>query len=341
MWLALAGVSVTFAGGRAQENPGPLGSGRLVYDEPQRRVLLIDAIATPDASTDPKVLRTWRWDGRHWELLAGTGPVWRVANAAVHDASRRRVVIYGGATIPATTSLAETWETDGGSTWRQRPNGSLEGRDHLAMAFDRARGRTVLFGGGTFVRGQPYKLREETWEWDGLEWRQVAADGPGARRLTGMAYDRSRKQVVLFGGIGPRNAPDLPQPYFNDTWTWNGTTWRKAADGGPPPRYGHAMTFDSRTGVAVIYGGNTVDDQPLADMWQWDGRRWTEIKPPGLTPGARFGAAMVHDAARRRTVLYGGRRDDKSVWEWDGTRWEEIRQEGSAVERLLHRKRAG
>lgn len=304
-------------------NTVPLGSGRLVYDEHRRRVLLLDALATPRSSGEPKAVRSWSWSGRDWELLPGAGPAWRVANAAVFDAARGRIVMFGGATIPATASGDETWESDG-RIWSQMDRGGLPGRDHHTMVYDPTRRRTVLFGGGTFVRGKPYQLRDETWEWDGVDWRRVATGGPEARRLPGMAYDHERRQVVLFGGIGARPAPDTDPPFFGDTWVWNGETWRKVADGGPPARYGHAMTFDARTGVTLMYGGNAVGDGPLADMWQWDGRSWSEIKSSGAAPGARFGAAMVDDAARRRIVLFGGRRDQTSTWEWDGRRWDEI-----------------
>jgi hypothetical protein len=192
------------------------------------------------------------------------------------------------------------------------------------MTYDSARHRTVLFGGGTFVRGTPYRLRNDTWEWDGSEWRQAATDGPGVRRLPGMAYDGERQQVVLFGGVGARSAAEAEPPYFGDTWIWNGESWRQVADSGPPPRYGHVMTFDSRTRTTLMYGGNTVADKPLTDLWQWDGRRWTETTLTGPGPGARFGAAMAYDAARQRAVLFGGRRDDTRTWEWDGRRWEQI-----------------
>ena len=306
------------------EPASPVGSGRLVYDEHRRRVVLLDAIATTVSPSETRVLRSWSWDGRKWDLLTGAGPSWRVVNTAVYDSLRRRIVMYGGTTIPSTGSLAETWQTDG-VTWAEMAGASVEGRDHHAMTYDSGRGRSVLFGGGVRVSGQPYQFRDTTWEWDGVAWRQVATQGPGARGLASMTYDRTRKQVVLFGGLGAPKGPDSPRPYFNDTWLWNGRTWRRVADVGPPPRYGHAMAFDTAAGVALMYGGNTTDDQAVTDMWQWDGRRWSEIKLVDPTPGARFGAAMVYDAARRRTVLYGGRRDDKSVWEWDGKRWEEIK----------------
>ncbi|HYE62990.1 MAG TPA: kelch repeat-containing protein [Phycisphaerales bacterium] len=70
------------------------------------------------------------------------------------------------------------------------------GRNGHAMAYDSARGVTVLFGGddGNGIRSG------ETWEWNGTKWRQVLVSGPSARRWHAMAYDSARGVTVLFGG---------------------------------------------------------------------------------------------------------------------------------------------
>lgn len=98
-------------------NPRPTGTGRLIYDEHRRQVILIDSEAPAVPPASPALLRTWRWDGREWILLPGEGPIHRVVNAAVYDSSRRRIVMFGGITlVPRTGSLPETWEVDG-ATW--------------------------------------------------------------------------------------------------------------------------------------------------------------------------------------------------------------------------------
>lgn len=45
---------------------------------------------------------------------------------------------------------------------------------------------------------------------------------------------------------------------LGDTWLWNGATWRRTTGASPPARYAHAMAFDSRRGVVVMYGGATM-----------------------------------------------------------------------------------
>ena len=64
-----------------------------------------------------------------------------------------------------------------------------------AMAYGSDRGRTVLFGGqitGAFLN--------DTWEWDGTEWTQVADTDPSPRDACGAIYDPSRRRMILLGG---------------------------------------------------------------------------------------------------------------------------------------------
>jgi hypothetical protein len=142
-----------------------------------------------------------------------------------------------------------------------------------------------------------------------------------------LVYDSRRQLVVLFGGVSAPPGPNQPQTFFNDTWTWDGARWQKAADGGLPGRYAHGMVFDERASVILLYGGAAAHrDAPLSDMWQWDGSRWTEIRLAGPTPGDRYQPVMVYDRARDRTVLYGGIGGVSDTWEWDGHHWRQATQ---------------
>ena len=85
------------------------------------------------------------------------------------------------------------------------------------------------------------------------------------------------------------------------------------------------------TKTIVLFGGSAGSAQrstALADLWEWDGARWQEIKPP--SPGGRAGAYMVYDAARGQTLLFGGWTHGASatdvvypndLWAWDGKSW--------------------
>lgn len=291
------------------------------YDVKLGRVVLVGGPGDP---TQGERDRVWSWSGARWELVSETGPPSRVNAAAAYDAASGAVIVSGG----ASKSTQGSWQVLG-DTWEGGPRGwrlaaEMEPRDHHAMVED-ASGAILLFGGIGASRAASWP--GDSWAWRGGGWTQVATEGPSPRARSALAYDARRRQVVLFGGVSPQPAPDRPQVFLGDTWIFEGGRWRSVplADG-PRGRYAHAMVFDERAGVVLLYGGSAAHSgAPLADMWSWDGERWTAVPLTGATPGHRYQPVMVYDRARGRTVLYGslaGFRDD--TWEWDGRRWLEI-----------------
>ena len=58
----------------------------------------------------------------------------------------------------------------------------------------------------------------DTWEWDGEFWTQLADTGPAGRQDHALCFDSARQTALLFGGwVG--NTP------MGDTWSWNGEDW--------------------------------------------------------------------------------------------------------------------
>ncbi|MBI5865398.1 MAG: immunoglobulin domain-containing protein [Planctomycetes bacterium] len=192
--------------------------------------------------------------------------------------------------------------------WTQRVVSGPSARYRHAMAYDAARGVTVLFGGysGSGRIG-------DTWEWNGTAWTQRSISGPSPRSSHAMAYDTARGVTVLFGGYAGSSAN-------GETWEWNGTAWTQRAVSGPSRRYGHAMAYDTARGVTVLFGGweGSVRN---SETWEWGGSGWTRRTVSGPSP--RFGHAMAYDAARGVTVLFGGFAggEDDETWEWNGTTW--------------------
>ena len=85
---------------------------------------------------------------------------------------------------------------------------------------EESEGRVLLFGGIPANRGGAWP--RDTWRLDGERWTQVAAEGPSPRGRTALAYDRARREVVLFGGVTASAGRDQPQTFLGDTWAWNG-----------------------------------------------------------------------------------------------------------------------
>jgi hypothetical protein len=107
-----------------------------------------------------------------WTQKQDVGPTGRIFPAITFDASRERVVLFGGQ-VAGGVNTADTWSWDG-ADWTQVSDMGPSARAGGAMAFDAIRERVVLFG------GTPITGAIDTWEWDGAEWTQVADTGPSA-----------------------------------------------------------------------------------------------------------------------------------------------------------------
>jgi len=321
--ILLAGIHATSAQPAASDKPGSSAVGPRtdhavgLYDLRLGRIVLVGGPGDPkDGDRDG----VWSWSGSHWERVTEAGPFGRVNAAAAYDVRHERAVVTGGS---RKTADGVTWEVVGDSWvgdrtgWRRIAD--VAPIDHQSLVED-GRGGVLMYGGIPADRSGPWP--DDTWELQGDRWKRIATEGPPGRGRSALAYDRRRQRVVLFGGVSAPSGPNETQTFFNDTWTWDGERWRKAAEGGPPGRYAHGMVFDERAGVVLLYSGAGAHrDVPLSDMWQWDGARWTEIRLTGPTPGHRYQPVMVYDRALNVTVLYGGIGGPGDTWEWDGKRW--------------------
>jgi len=270
----------------------------MVFDQSVNRILMFGNVAGDAADT-------WEWDGSTWsERSVANPPPPRAQPGLAYDAARGRVVLFGGTVL--TTALNDTWEWNGSAgTWTQlQPATSPPPMIGPQLAYDSARGETVLYGTqvGTSDR--------QTWTWNGTNWtRETPATSPTPFTGDSIAYDPVNQRVIMFGAGTP-----------GTTWAWNGTTWSALANAtGLDNRFGTAMAFDqtfATTGVMVLFGGREqspgglksdtwtlepVDNNPANDHW---------VSQPtttaGLSPTPRGGHAMVYDARRGETLLYGG-----------------------------------
>ena len=310
------------------QTPELLQPGTLLYDESGRRLLMLNAHRM---SEQPDHVQVWEWKERAWRVVdTPSGPSARSLEGAVFDSRRQRIVLYGGLGKRGLEDpRADTWEWDG-KRWLDVSDRSIGSRDHHSMVFDEDRGRTVMFGGVSSVVTSQGAVREnpaETSEWDGKRWTRVSTTGPAARGGAAMVYDRARKVVVLFGGISL--VPGV-SGRFNDTWTWDGRTWRQVSDSGPIGRNGQAIVFDRRTNTVLMWGGTTGPTH-LDDMWRWDGTRWSQVAVEGASPSKRTGAAMVYDTSRELIVFFGGRLREggkvitsSEMWELQGAAWTQV-----------------
>lgn len=194
------------------------------------------------------------------------------------------------------------------------------------MIYDSARGRAVLFGGSVFDGG--VSTRNDTWTFDGREWRKLATRGssPADRDRAKMVFDEGRGIAVLFGGqrpglVGWSRLADtwrLEDDKWTRAWTWLRRT--------PPGRCGHMMAYDRAGHQTVMFGGAANIGVSRADTWVFDGSTWKFLPIHG--PQARRYAEFDWDDNLGGCVLYGGCVDDfgavplTDCWLFRENRWE-------------------
>jgi fibronectin type III domain protein/galactose oxidase-like protein len=265
--------------------------------------------------------QTWTWNGTTWiQLHPSSSPSARDAAGMTFDEATGQLVLFGG--FAGTNSyLNDTWAWDG-TTWTQRtPASSPPARELVSMAFDPATGQLVLFGGAntgtTFNETWIYTVSAVTNDWTQLS----PTISPSARDFASMAFDPATGQLVLFGGASTGTT-------FNETWTWDGSTWsqRSPTTSPPPARVLASMAFDPATGQLVLFGGGDSNNGYLNDTWTWNGSTWTQVSP-GSGPSAREGASMAYDSATGQLVLFGGVNGSTSLndtWTWNGSNWTQL-----------------
>jgi cysteine-rich repeat protein len=249
----------------------------------------------------------------------------RMETAMAYDAARGKVVLFGGQWPIAGVYTDQTWTFDGG-VWAQLRVAGPSARGRATMVYDANRKVIVLFGGRSLAT-----LFDETWEWNGREWKNVTPTGqrPSPREYFALAYDAARKRVVLFGG---NSSIDNSTPPLDDTWEWNGTTWTNVspATGNPDRRSGHAMVYDPGRNRIVMFGGCTsafcVSGTELSDTWEWNGTAWSNVTPTAGSPDPRGKHAMTYDPVAGRVLMYGGFAAGYlgDAWHWNGTGWDDV-----------------
>jgi hypothetical protein len=312
--------------GDGSETWGPRArsSGVMVYDRARRSPVLVGGMKNllSDLYND-----AWAWEGRTWDGAAWTGPGWvslpsavlqpppRTKPGTAWDPVRRRLVLFGG-NIPG-QDLSDLWEWDG-RVWTQpvapvtRPGNRRRLSATYAPDVD-----AVVFYGGVHDNTD----LDEMWEWRGPRrvagtlvqgrWTQrTPTPRPSARNWEGLAYDRARARLVLFGGLQGNTTP------LDDTWEarWDAGAsqwvWEERHPATrPSARNSPAMGYDAPSSRVVMYGGGMSPDNPVGDdLWTWDGTNWTEVHPPpgNAVPIPTLASDLVCTASRSTCFHFGG-----------------------------------
>jgi hypothetical protein len=184
-------------------------------------------------------------------------------------------VIWALALVAALTVQAVSYH----SGWQPVVTAHSPGkRAYSNIVYDSKRQVFVLFGGISEWLGSAHQYMNDTWEWDGTDWKEIKTKTvPTLRCSYSMAYDEKRGVVVMFGG----QAKDEVN-MFNDTWIYDGVDWKMMQSGyTPQARRDAQMFFDPATEKIILSGGFYKTDpekevKQLQDAWEWDGEKWSE-----------------------------------------------------------------
>ncbi len=312
-------------------SPGARHDMAMAYDSARGKVVLWGGYggSGPDD--------TWEWDGSagSWTHLLGVnGPASDGGARMAYDAARQKLVLWGGGNWTTSSTL---WEYDpAGPGWRnQTPAGTLPcGVEDVGLAYDVARGRTVLFGGVGNCPGNSYT--NEVWDWTGnpvaspgtwTNWTLLPSSVPIGRKAHAVAYDPVRRKVVLYGGATDGGVVGGTWTPLSDTWemdpdTGNWTLRTPASN--PGARVNMAMAFDPARKTIILFGGTKATFD--AETWEWNGvaGTWTRLTP-ATSPSARAYHRMVSyvRGGGSKILMFGGAGGSVFVgydttWEWDG-----------------------
>lgn len=294
----------------------------LVYNTTNNRVTLFGGLGPSSYLND-----LWELQGNTWVNItpSGTLPPVRAWFGSTYESANGRLVVYGG--WQGSASYIDTWAWNG-SSWSQLPNGPTA-RDSHAMVWDPDRGVSVVFGG---FSADVRELAGNTWTgpFNDVRW-------PPADEEHSIAYDplpaSGHRRIFLYGGGDPHVWETFHFGNNNGTLTWRFPWLFPPGSVAPGGRIGHAMVYEAPRDRALFFGGrqrlNAVLGPVFGDTWAFTrtpgvaNPAWTLLSSGG--PPARYDHAMVYDALRDRTVLFGGRNAAGTAlgdtWIWNGTSW--------------------
>ncbi len=311
-------------------DPTPGFGQTMAYDARRGRVLLFGG--APPASDE-----LWEIDGLSWRRRLpsdpeGDGnPAPRFLHGMAYDIERGTTLVHAGCTTPLNIDgcaerLDDLWSYDG-SSWTELCTSAEcratvpRPRSGVAMAHDRARRVTLVFGGVAYRPCAPDEddtnercLSNALHAWDGRVWTRLC-DGPPcsdamppARFAPLMAYDPDLERVVMHGGCDTLLPPDgICGNTLSDTWAFDGTSWTELRSMvAPEHAFGASRTgalmHSPRHGGVIFVGASSSNTV----TWILRGEQWLPLVSVGDEPGGRCGADVVHDPARGEVVLFGG-----------------------------------
>lgn len=306
---------VTWTEKHPANTPGKRSNHKMCYDSDRKRVYLWGGQGGELPPISGFLADLWAYDGNNWTLLNNTLPAYGSPNPTytpeiAYDSVRKKLVMVRNR--DGTVQNSETYEYDPDTnqwTLVWADNGFPAGYGG-AIGFDRYRGRTVHYYADGGYSGVVASAR-----WNGAAWAQ---DPPQTARLpfTNMAYDDTRRRLVIFGG----NFGSIS--YYTNSYYHTGTGWATLLSPGPPespPLFTslpEGMAYDShrRAMVSVLWPYYGAYDGPF-ETWEYRylDRIVFDRQPQdhALTPGSPVSLQVY--AAGHGTLTYRWQRNGQDL----------------------------
>jgi hypothetical protein len=248
--------------------------------------------------------------------------------AAIYDARRRRMILYGGKD-DQNTNLNQTWALNlATGRWTRittaEPNPPPR-EDHTAI-YDPVGDRMILHG------GEADKGTESaTWSLDlkTMTWKDITSPESPRREDHTAVYDSKRKRMVIYGGrdndlvnLTTIHTLDL-DPVSPTFQHWTDVTPKKQKKI-PPGRVAHVAIHDPKRDRMVIFGGWDKENKRfLDDTWAFDYERmrWRAYakKVKSRKPPPRRHTVAVHDDKNNWMIVFGGKGGGllNDIWAFD------------------------
>jgi hypothetical protein len=247
-------------------------------------------------------------DAGAWSQIvpSGTPPEGRMRHTAVYDATRDRMVVFGGSATSGVRNDVWVLSLGGSPSWSLvTPSGTAPTpRNGHSAIYDPVRDRMIVFGG--IIGGSP-PVTNEVWQLTfspSPAWSQITPTGtpPIASGSSWAVYDPVRDRMLVSGG----------QHNSSSVWALalaGPAAWTTLAPVGPGPvgRGEAAAAYDPGLDQLIQFGGfreNSLGEPyVLGDTWALRFSTPLDVADTRL-PGATLAAAVPNPARRTSRVSF-------------------------------------
>lgn len=246
-------------------------------------------------------------------------PDCRTSALLIYHPKTKALLLFDGYQIHLDSNKSDVWKWDG-RRWGWIPAAGPGSRSLSAGSLNLQTGSIQMFGGigkGGYETGK----KDDSWIFDGDDWKDAKLTKIGSRDHHKMVYDDKLHSFVLYGGL------DANREYDTTTWIIQGNNIIPLKIASPGPRYHFGMAYDKLRKKVVLYGGGNKLTRD--EVWEFDGKKWEKITVKGVSPGGRTWHNLVYSDLLKMIVMHGGNETTQGwTWGWSGREWKKIAEDG-------------